>query len=276
MKERFVFVRGVMEQPVYTSLRTRPGAVDSEPALLNEVRTLSGAASPLVTGDNAVPGVTVPASRSSSSAGPLYALAKRLLDVIASFVGLLLLFPFLVVLALMVRRDSPGPTFHRRRVLEKQVYREGIAPRTFDAFKFRTMISDADEYLRRNPDLLREFQRDYKLRNDPRITRLGHKLRTTSLDELPQLLNVLRGQMSLVGPRIISPPELAHYGEHAGRLLSVKPGLTGLWQVSGRQCVSYAERVRLDMWYIENRTFWLDVNILFRTVVCVLLRQGAF
>jgi lipopolysaccharide/colanic/teichoic acid biosynthesis glycosyltransferase len=277
MKERFVFVRGVMEQPVYTTLRTHPGSVDSEPAMSNEARALSGAASSTTTHNGRVLDAAVAArSSSGAAAGLLYVVAKRLLDVVASFLGLLLLFPFLVVLALMVRRDSPGPIFHRRRVLEKQAYREGVAPRTFDAFKFRTMISDADEYLRRHPHLLREFQRDYKLRNDPRITPLGHKLRTTSLDELPQLLNVLRGQMTLVGPRIISPPELAHYGEHADRLLSVKPGLTGLWQVSGRQCVSYAERVRLDMWYIENRSFWLDINILFRTVVCVLLRQGAY
>lgn len=205
----------------------------------------------------------------------LYLPMKRLLDVVGSLLGLILLFPLYLLLAFLVRRDSPGPIFHRRRVLEQQEYTGGV-PRTFDAFKFRTMIADADEYLRRNPHLMREFQRDYKLRQDPRITPLGHKLRTTSLDELPQLLNVLRGQMSLVGPRMISPPELAMYGERAAKLLSVKPGLTGLWQVSGRQHVSYQERVRLDMEYIDNHSFLLDLQILLRTVECVILRKGAF
>jgi lipopolysaccharide/colanic/teichoic acid biosynthesis glycosyltransferase len=256
-KEDRIFFRGPMEQPVYTTIRTRhePTATLTSPAMVSAE----------------VP-VAIPAK-----ANWTYQVAKRALDVVASLLGLLLLFPGLMLLALLVRRDSPGPVFHRRRVLKGyQDYVEGITPKTFDAFKFRTMISDADEYLRRNPHLLKEFQRDYKLREDPRITPLGHKLRTTSLDELPQLLNVLRGQMSLVGPRIISPPELANYGDHAKRLLSVKPGLTGLWQVSGRQFISYPERVRLDMWYIENRSFWLDVSILLRTVRCVFLRQGAF
>lgn len=264
-----------MEQPVYTTIRTRQEPVSSAITALRDEKAPSGSAVAGLAPAGAVPGgaaLTVPAPM-----GLAYGVAKRGLDIAASLFGLLVLFPILLVLAFLVRRDSPGPIFHRRRVLRgHQPYVEGVTPKTFDAFKFRTMISDADEYLRRNPRLLKEFQRDYKLREDPRITPLGHKIRTTSLDELPQLLNVLRGQMSLVGPRIISPPELENYGEHASRLLAVKPGLTGLWQVSGRQFISYPERVRLDMWYIENRSFWLDVSILLRTVRCVLLRQGAF
>jgi lipopolysaccharide/colanic/teichoic acid biosynthesis glycosyltransferase len=205
----------------------------------------------------------------------LYLVAKRLLDLFGSLFGLLLLFPVFLLLAILVRRDSPGAIFHRRRVLERQDYKGGT-PRTFDAFKFRTMIADADDYLQKNPHLMREFQKDYKLRDDPRVTPFGSKLRTTSLDELPQLMNVLRGQMSLVGPRMISPPELEMYGEHGAKLLSVKPGITGLWQVSGRQHVSYRERVGLDMEYIDNQSFLLDLQILLRTVKCVLLRKGAF
>ena len=108
------------------------------------------------------------------------------------------------------------------------------------------------------------------------MTRLGAKLRSLSLDEFPQLFNVLRGEMSLVGPRMISPPELGRYGEHGATLLSVKPGLTGLWQISGRQCVSYEERVLLDVWYIEHRSFQMDLVILWRTVGCVFSRTGAF
>lgn len=211
----------------------------------------------------------------SAQVSVVYLTIKRLVDFSGALLGLILLWPLLILVALLMRRDSSGPLFHRRCVLEKQEYAGGT-PCTFDAFKFRTMIVDADEYLRKNPQLLAEFQKDYKLKEDPRVTPFGSKLRTTSLDELPQLVNVLRGQMSLVGPRMISPPELEHYGPYAAKLLSVKPGLTGLWQVSGRQNTSYAERVRLDMWYIENRSIFLDVWILLRTIKCVLLRQGAF
>jgi lipopolysaccharide/colanic/teichoic acid biosynthesis glycosyltransferase len=205
----------------------------------------------------------------------LYLLSKRTLDIAGSLLGLILLFPVFVVLALLVRLSSPGAILHRRRVLAHQHYLGG-EPASFDAFKFRTMIADADAFLENNPQLMAEFQKDFKLRDDPRVTKIGHKLRRASLDELPQLFNVLRGQMTLVGPRMISPPELELYGEHAAKLLSVKPGLTGLWQVSGRQNVSYAERVKLDMYYIDNCSLRMDIEILLRTVVSVLRRQGAY
>ena len=243
-----------MEQQLYTSVGTSRDYALKEERVADSGSSRSGAA---------------------SSSQALYLAAKRVLDLLGSALGLLVLFPLLLLLAILVRRDSPGPVLHRRRVLSKQDYRDGT-PDSFDAFKFRTMIVDADEYLRRNPHLMREFQKDFKLREDPRVTPFGNKLRTTSIDELPQLLNVLRGQMSLVGPRMISPPELEMYGEHAAKLLSVKPGMTGLWQVSGRQHISYQERVRLDMWYIDNRCLLLDLQILLRTVKCVLQRQGAF
>jgi lipopolysaccharide/colanic/teichoic acid biosynthesis glycosyltransferase len=204
-----------------------------------------------------------------------YFVLKRALDILGALFGLLILFPVFAIVSLLVRCSSPGPIFHRRRVLAHQDYTSGT-PESFDAFKFRTMIPDADAFLELHPELLDEFQRDFKLIEDPRVTRVGHILRRTSIDELPQLLNILRGQMSLVGPRMISPPELAMYGEHAGTLLSVKPGLTGLWQVSGRQNVSYAERVKLDMFYIEHRTLKLDLLILLKTLIVVVRRQGAY
>lgn len=213
----------------------------------------------------------------SASASQFYLAAKRALDIFGAFFGLLFLAPVFAVVAVLVRMDSRGPVFHRRRVLARQEY-EGDAEEladTFDAFKFRTMVSNADDLLRTNPTLWQEYQKDFKLREDPRVTPLGSTLRRLSLDELPQLVNILRGEMSLVGPRMISPPELAMYGGEAGKLLSVKPGLTGLWQVSGRTNVSYQERVRLDMWYIENRSLRLDLEILWRTVGCVLSRRGA-
>lgn len=213
--------------------------------------------------------------RPRSAARLDYLVVKRLLDLTGALVGLLLLFPLFVLLSLLVVVASPGPVFHRRRVLRQQVYQEG-ALLTFDAFKFRTMIINADAFLAQRPELLREYRRDFKLKDDPRVTRIGQYLRQFSLDEFPQLFNVLSGQMSLVGPRMITPPELAMYGEHAAKLLSVKPGLTGLWQVSGRTDVGYAERVRLDMYYIDHRSPGMDLQILLRTIGSVLRRHGAY
>ncbi len=218
--------------------------------------------------------VTAPTA-SRTSHHMLYFTTKRLIDIVGSLLGLILLFPVFVLLALLVRLSSPGPILHRRRVLSHQDYQGGV-PDNFDAFKFRTMVVNADFLLEMHPELMAEFQKDFKLRDDPRVTKVGHKLRRASLDEFPQLFNVLRGQMTLVGPRMISPPELAMYGEYSTKLLSVKPGLTGLWQVSGRQNVSYNERVKLDMYYIDNRSLILDIEILMRTVVSVLKRQGAY
>ena len=206
-----------------------------------------------------------------------YDLGKRCLDIFGASFGLIFLSFIFVLLALLVKIASPGPIFHRRRVLSWQPkYEYGTRPKTFDAFKFRTMIVDADEYLTRNPRLKEEFEKDFKLQEDPRITSIGRYLRRLSLDELPQLVNVLSGQMSLVGPRMISPPELIMYGEYGKKLLAVKPGLTGLWQVSGRQNVSYSERVRLDMHYIDHRSLALDIQILFKTIASVLQRKGAY
>ncbi|OUC06860.1 glycosyl transferase, partial [Litorilinea aerophila] len=166
--------------------------------------------------------------------------------------------------------DSPGPVFYRRRVL-------GVGGKEFDAFKFRTMAVNGDEILARYPQLQAELQATHKLKYDPRVTRMGRWLRRTSLDELPQLINVLLGQMSLVGPRMISPEEADEYGRLKLNLLTVKPGLTGLWQVSGRSDLSYEERVRLDMQYIRNYSIWLDLQILFvQTIPVVLQGRGAY
>ncbi len=213
---------------------------------------------------------------SQRRAHPFYLACKRALDIVAALLALILFSPLFALLALQVYLDSRRPILHRRKVLACQKYRDGEAPQTFAALKFRTMIAEADDVLRTDAALWEEYQKEFKLRNDPRITPLGRRLRRASLDELPQLINILKGEMSLVGPRIISPPELVKYGDAAATLLSVKPGLTGLWQVSGRTDVSYRDRVRLDLWYIENRSFWLDVKILARTFGSVLSRRGAF
>jgi lipopolysaccharide/colanic/teichoic acid biosynthesis glycosyltransferase len=138
------------------------------------------------------------------------------------------------------------------------------------------MRVDADLWIAEHRELLPEYQESFKLKNDPRITRLGQILRKYSLDELPQLFNVLKGQMSLVGPRMVSPPELEKYGPYQALLLTVKPGMTGYWQVSGRQEVSYEERVKMDVYYIQNWSFWFDCKILCLTVWKVLKREGAY
>jgi len=197
------------------------------------------------------------------------AAAKRATDVMASILALAVLSPVFVAIAVLTKLDSSGPVFYRRRAV-------GLNGGHFDALKFRTMIVGADEFLRRHPQLWADYQENIKLRNDPRVTRVGRRLRRLSLDELPQLVNVLRGDMSLVGPRIVAPDELAKYGECAAKRLTVRPGITGLWQVSGRQDVSYETRVRLDMEYIDNWSLWLDLKILLRTVPVVLCMRGAY
>jgi len=194
---------------------------------------------------------------------------KAALDYALIVPALLFLMPLFAMLALLVRLDSPGPVFYRRRVLGKD-------GRVFDAFKFRTMHVNGDEILARYPKLRAELQQNYKLKCDPRITRVGNFLRKFSLDELPQLFNVLLRDMSLIGPRIIAPEEITKYGEWGTTLLTVLPGLTGLWQVSGRSDTSYDERVQLDMQYIDNWSLWLDIKIVLKTVPTVLRGDGAY
>jgi exopolysaccharide biosynthesis polyprenyl glycosylphosphotransferase len=194
---------------------------------------------------------------------------KATLDYAVALTALTALSGLMAVISLLVRLDSPGPILHRRRVL-------GRSGQAFDAFKFRTMVVDADRVLDANPELKAAFDRGYKLKRDPRVTRVGAFLRRTSLDELPQLLNVLRGEMSLVGPRMISPDEAARYGKWQLNLLTVKPGITGPWQVRGRGDIPYDERIRLSMHYIRNYSIWLDLEILLRTVPAVVHGTGAY
>ena len=201
---------------------------------------------------------------------PVESALKTAMEFVLSVAGLLVLSPLLGLIALLVKLDSPGPSIHRRRVL-------GVGGREFDAFKFRTMYVNGDRELQRNPELGAMLAVDCKLKHDPRVTRVGRWLRRYSLDELPQLLNVLLGQMSLVGPRMITAEEAAKYGRHKVNLLTVKPGITGLWQVSGRSDLSYDERVRLDMHYIRNYSIWLDLQILFvQTPGAVIRATGAY
>lgn len=194
---------------------------------------------------------------------------KTILDYTLTILLSVFILPLMGIIALLIYLDSPGPIVHRRRVM-------GLNGRQFDAFKFRTMYVNGDEILDQHADLKKELARNHKLKDDPRITNIGKLLRKTSLDELPQLFNVLLGDMSLVGPRMIAPDEMAKYDRWGLNLLTVRPGITGLWQVSGRSDVSYEERVNLDMRYIRHWTIWLDIFILIQTIPAVLLGRGAY
>jgi lipopolysaccharide/colanic/teichoic acid biosynthesis glycosyltransferase len=193
---------------------------------------------------------------------------KRAIDVAGSAILVVALSPLFLIIGALVLCFDGAPIIYRRRVVGP----DG----EFDAFKFRTMHREADRLLERDESLRERFQQNFKLKTDPRVTRLGAVLRKFSLDELPQLLNVLAGQMTLVGPRMITAPELEKYGQHQHELLQAKPGLTGYWQVYGRQEVSYAERVRMDMEYIRNRSFWIDLKLLCMTPLRVIRGRGAY
>ena len=200
---------------------------------------------------------------------------KRAGDIVFALAVLTLGSPLFVLLGVLVKVTSRGPVFYVQQ-------RVGRDYRSFGVIKFRTMRRDADRVLgvllAQSPDLAEEFRNDYKLKNDPRITPLGKFLRRSSLDELPQFFNVLRGEMSVVGPRPIVRDELERYGDRMDEVLAVRPGLTGLWQVSGRNNLSYGKRVRLDLHYVRHRNFWMDLRIILRTIGVILLPmdRGAY
>ena len=200
-------------------------------------------------------------------------LAKRVIDLALTMSGGLCLLPFLLVIALLVAVDNRGRgIFAHRRI--------GRGGREFKCYKFQTMVPNAQEalekYLSANPEAKKEWEENFKLVNDPRVTKLGSFLRRTSLDEMPQLWNVIKGEMSLVGPRPIVAKEIERYGDNFKEYAMCKPGITGIWQVSGRSDTTYEERVAMDTWYACHRTNMLDLKYLFKTVKIVLLGKGAY
>ena len=201
-------------------------------------------------------------------------LAKTVFDYSLTAVGTVCISPLLVYIAYRIKKEDPGPVFFAHE-------RIGKDGKPFPCYKFRSMVVNSKEmlekYLAENSDARAEWERDFKLKDDPRITPIGKVLRRTSLDELPQIFNVLRGEMSLVGPRPVIQEELdKYYGETAKLYASVKPGITGLWQVSGRSDTTYEERVQMDSWYVRNWSVWLDVMLLWRTVKSVIKCKGAY
>ena len=204
-----------------------------------------------------------------------YKLCKRILDFLFSFFFLIACLPFFLIISLLIKLSSRGPIFF----LQKRIGRNNIP---FKCIKFRTMHPEAKDMLENlliKDDKLRiEFEKTHKIKNDPRITTIGKLLRKTSLDELPQFVNVLRNEMSIIGPRPIVYKEKKKYGKHLKKVLSVKPGITGLWQVSGRNNLTYKTRIKLDLNYVENYNLIMDVRILIRTIGVVLfpLDRGAY
>lgn len=217
---------------------------------------------------SALPGV----QRLSDAGEPVKDLMYITVNRVLAALMLLALSPLLLVITFIIWRTDGAPIFFGH-------YRVGRNGKLFRCLKFRSMARNSQELLRQllesDPAAREEWQREHKLLNDPRITPIGHFLRKTSLDELPQLFNVLRGEMTLVGPRPITFEELRKYGSIRWHYLSVRPGITGLWQVSGRNNLSYEERVELDRSYVEGRSAWQDLQILFKTVKVVFLREGA-
>ena len=212
-------------------------------------------------------------SLQNNLARPYNRLVKRIFDLVVTTIGTICISPILLLLAILVKLDSPGPVFFAH----KRIGKDG---KEFPCLKFRSMCVDADaklkEYLAANPEAKKEWDAEFKLKDDPRVTRMGRILRRTSLDELPQLFNVLRGEMSLVGPRPIVTAEIPKYGDYIHDFYMVHPGITGMWQVNGRSDTTYEERVQMDSWYVRNWSVWLDIMLLWKTVGVVLSHKGAY
>jgi lipopolysaccharide/colanic/teichoic acid biosynthesis glycosyltransferase len=213
---------------------------------------------------------------SQRSSGVEYAVGgqtKRLFDVVFALYLLLLTLPLFIIVTVVLKVTDPGPVIYRH-------VRIGLWGRRFTCFKLRTMVVDAENgleaLLNDNASMRAEWERSQKLIKDPRVTRVGRFLRESSLDELPQLINVMRGEMSLVGPRPIVPSEMSHYGDRLGSYVSARPGLTGAWQISGRSDCGYDKRVELDANYVSDWRFSTDLSILVRTVGAVIERKGSY
>jgi Undecaprenyl-phosphate galactose phosphotransferase WbaP len=198
---------------------------------------------------------------------------KRFFDLAFVLLGGLLILPFLLFIALLVKITSAGPVLYRQK-------RIGQNGKYFNVYKFRSMFQDADKQLEKllesDPAIREEWEKNYKLQKDPRVTGLGKILRQTSFDEFPQLINIIKGEMSLVGPRPIVDEEIEKYGEDYNRIFSIRPGLTGLWQVSGRSDINYSDRVAYDTYYLQSWSVWLDLWIIFKTFGVVLKGKGAY
>lgn len=200
---------------------------------------------------------------------PVYDFVKRFADIICSAIAIILLSPFFIIISIAIKATSKGPVIFVHKRVGKNGKKIGI-------YKFRSMVMNAEELIEKfTPEQKEEFKKNFKLENDPRITKIGKFLRKTSLDELPQLFNILKGDLSIVGPRPIMEVETKIYGKYKDMLLSVKPGLTGFWAANGRSDTSYKRRRAMEIYYVKNRSLLFDIKIIFKTVISVFKGDGA-
>ena len=199
----------------------------------------------------------------------IYKYIKRVVDFTLSLIGLIVLSPIFLVIAIFIKKESDGPVFFKHK-------RIGKNGKEIYIYKFRSMVTNAEELIKKfTPEQMKEFKENFKLENDPRITKIGKFLRKTSLDELPQLINILKGELSIIGPRPVIKEELEKYGNNKEKFLSVMPGLTGYWAANGRSDTTYEQRMMMELYYVDNMSFKLDVKIFFKTAISVLKKEGA-
>ena len=198
-----------------------------------------------------------------------YKIVKRISDVVLATIGLIFLFPIFIIIGLAIKIESKGPVFFKHT-------RIGKNGKIIKIYKFRSMVDNAEQLIKKfTPEQMKEYKENYKLTNDPRITKIGRFLRKTSLDELPQLINIIKGDLSIIGPRPVIGDELEKYGANAEKFLSVTPGLTGYWAANGRSDTTYEQRMEMELFYVDNLSLKLDIQVFFKTILSVLKRKGA-
>lgn len=199
----------------------------------------------------------------------IYKYVKRFFDFTLSLLGLIVLSPVFLIISILIKKESDGPVFFKHK-------RIGKNGKEIYLYKFRSMVPNAEELIKKfTPEQMKEFKENFKLENDPRITKVGKWLRKTSLDELPQLINILKGELSIIGPRPVIAEELEKYGNNKEKFLSVTPGLTGYWAANGRSDTTYEQRMQMELYYVDNISFKLDLKVFFKTIISVLKKEGA-
>lgn len=199
----------------------------------------------------------------------IYKYIKRFMDIVLASIGLVVLSPVFLIIAVLIKTESKGKVFFKHK-------RIGKNGKEIYIYKFRTMVENAEDLIKQfTPEQMKEFKENFKLENDPRVTKIGKILRKTSLDELPQLINIIKGDISIIGPRPVVEEELEKYGMNKNKFLSVTPGLTGYWAANGRSNTTYEQRMEMELYYVDNMSFKLDIKVFFKTVLSVLKREGA-
>ena len=198
-----------------------------------------------------------------------YKYIKRMMDAVLSIIALVVLSPIFLIIAIAIKVESKGPVFFKHT-------RIGKDGKIIKLYKFRSMVMNAEELIKTfTPEQMKEYKENYKLTDDPRITKVGKFLRKTSLDELPQLLNIIKGDLAIIGPRPVVEGELKKYGQNSEKFLSVTPGLTGYWAANGRSCTTYEQRMQMELYYIDNLSLKMDIKVFFKTIEAVIKREGA-